>query len=422
VVLQHVSGDSRQIFFTTSSSLVDGDTNGGADLYRYTVSADPARPGDLTLISTTGTIFGDQDGTAVIGSSEDGSRVYYQDDGGNLYLWDHGRTVLVSNNVPRGNPRASLAVTDSDPGAGRVSPDGRYLAYLTSATPSGHTDMFFYDANTGGPPVCVSCPLGQDATADAGVAPDITEGSVRVFLLGLRPRFLAADGRVFFSTAEALVPADVNGVEDVYEYDPATKAVQLLSTGVGAEPATFVDASTSGNDVFLATRQQLVRSDRDSLVDLYDIRVRGGFPEPLPAASACVGDACQGAPVAPPQDTLIGTVAFAGATRANASGAVVHLRLSGSHAIVGSAGILAVRLPTAGRLTWAGTGVRSGSRGLTAAKTFRLRFALSASARRRLIRAGRYRTTLRLSFTPSTGSTARATASLTFTTTSKKGR
>ncbi len=34
-------------------------------------------------------------------------------------------------------------------------------------------------------------------------------------------RYLSNSGRLFFNSSDALVPADVNGKEDVYEYEPA---------------------------------------------------------------------------------------------------------------------------------------------------------------------------------------------------------
>jgi hypothetical protein len=101
----------------------------------------------------------------------------------------------------------------------------------------------------------------------------------------------------------------VNGTEDVYEFEPggvgscprSTSAsspsgcVYLISTGAGQSPSEFADASESGDEVFFTTRQQLVSEDQDELIDLYDARVGGGFPEKSPAAP-CSGDACHRAP------------------------------------------------------------------------------------------------------------------------------
>lgn len=39
---------------------------------------------------------------------------------------------------------------------------------------------------------------------------------------------------MFFTTSDPLVVQDINGVQDVYEYDVSTKHVSLLSPGTGA--------------------------------------------------------------------------------------------------------------------------------------------------------------------------------------------
>ena len=69
--LQQFTGDSRHIIFSTTSKLLDADTNEGPDLYLYTESADPAHEHNLTLVTDAG------NSSTVIGSSEDGSRIYY---------------------------------------------------------------------------------------------------------------------------------------------------------------------------------------------------------------------------------------------------------------------------------------------------------------------------------------------------------
>ena len=51
--------------------------------------------------------------------------------------------------------------------------------------------------------------------------------------------------------------------------------------------------SATGSDIFFETRSQLVGQDTDSLGDIYDARVDGGFPAPTPEPS-CAGEACQG--------------------------------------------------------------------------------------------------------------------------------
>ncbi len=305
VSLKAATPDGRNVFFTTASPLLIDDTNEASDLYRWTASADPTSDNNLTRITENGF-----DGE-FIGMSDDGDRIYYLTLGSELFVWDHGVTHLISTSVEFPTAQDSLAVNAS-PGLGRVTPDGRYLAFISNGAVKGigatgeqtsgqekHYEMYFYEL--GGALRCISCPSGP-AAADASIVPSATAGVITYFLPGIRPRFLADDGRTFFSTAEALVPEDINGVADTYQYGPATGSLTLLSTGKGADPATFTDASTSGDDVFLVTPQRFVPTDADRLVDLYDVRAGGGYAEPLPAAPPlpCHGDPCQGSATSTP--------------------------------------------------------------------------------------------------------------------------
>jgi WD40-like Beta Propeller Repeat len=293
--------DGRNVFFLTDTPLMPGDTNGGPDLYRYTDSADPSSDSNLTLISQSG----DLTNVRFIGMSDDGERVYYQTSVGSLVVWDHGTSTVISGSFElSNNPLDGVRLTDAKPGYGRVTPDGSYLAFGTTedvpnsgthGPTNGHREMYLYSLRDNSL-TCVSCPSGA-ATSDATVLPAVTQGNPTLGDAGLRPRFLSDSGHVFFSTAEGLVPEDTNGVLDAYDYDPATGMVSLLSTGKGRDPATFADASASGDDVFVVTRQRLVASDRDDLVDLYDVRVNGGLPQELNVSSApCLDEDCQGFP------------------------------------------------------------------------------------------------------------------------------
>jgi hypothetical protein len=293
--------DGRNVFFVTDTPLLPGDTNGGPDLYRYTDSADPSSESNLTLISQSG----DLTNVRFIGMSDDGERVYYQTNEGSLVVWDHGAATVIAGGFSLSlDPELGVVLTSARPGYGRVTPDGSYMAFGTNEAPdgihgptgavtNGHLEMYLYSLRDNSL-TCVSCPSGS-ATSDATVTPAVTHGNPQRGNAGLRPRFLTDSGHVFFSTAEGLVPEDTNGVLDAYDYDPVTGRVSLLSTGKGKDPATFADASASGADVFIVTRQRLVASDRDELVDLYDVRTDGGLPEEQVALSSpCLGDTCQG--------------------------------------------------------------------------------------------------------------------------------
>jgi len=304
VMLQGMTRDGENVFFVTNSPMLDSDTNGGPDLYRYTDSADPAKDSNLTMISEHGDAPGNVAGGALVGFSQDGQRAYYQTTSDEIVLWDHAARRVVAPGVSRaGTPNHQLTVTASKPGFGRVTPDGLYTAFIandaldyvhgpTGEVTNGFYEMYVYSA-TDDTLKCASCPAGG-ATSNVAVQPSVTGGNPTIENVAIRPSFLSDDGRVFFSSREQLVPEDVNDVADTYEYDGATGDLSLLSTGRGTDPAMFADASKSGDDVFILTRQPLVSSDRDELVDLYDVRASGGLPEPaLVETPPCQGEDCQ---------------------------------------------------------------------------------------------------------------------------------
>jgi hypothetical protein len=189
---------------------------------------------------------------------------------------------------------------------------------------SGQPDaeVYLYDAVSRGL-VCASCnptgarPTGEYDTRELEM--DRTQAWVGEWLSAMiptwtpinistalyQPRYLSDEGRLFFDSAEALVPQDTNGREDVYEYEPVGVGgcrqvggcVYLISGGAGKADSTFLDASASGNDVFFHTNDQLVSQDYDHVFDVYD-------------AHACTSsDACKPSPT--PQPTLFGAPASA---------------------------------------------------------------------------------------------------------------
>lgn len=162
---------------------------------------------------------------------------------------------------------------------------------MTAYQNAGHYELYLYDAATERL-ACVSCnPSGAPATSDASI---FTEGQSLHHEFPYQTRALSDDGkRVFFNTAEALVPADSNNKSDVYEWEAGQ--VHLISSGSGEADSSFADASASGNDVFFVTRDRLVGQDEDGSLDLYDARVGGGIAAQSPAAASppCAGDACR---------------------------------------------------------------------------------------------------------------------------------
>jgi hypothetical protein len=137
-------------------------------------------------------------------------------------------------------------------------------------------------------------------------------------------RYLSDTGRLFFNSSDALVPQDTNGDEDVYEYEPtgtgpvtggcseaagtfvpaARGCVGLISSGVASGESAFLDASTTGGDVFFLTGEKLVPQDTGSGLDIYDAHECTSVapcPSPVAVPSVCESaGSCRTAPMSQP--------------------------------------------------------------------------------------------------------------------------
>jgi hypothetical protein len=337
---QTASADGTRVLFTTVEGLTDDDTNNTVDLYMYDANAPAGH--HLTRLSVDqepGDVANDVQG--VIGASDDGHYVYFIAAGQlvagkpvlgtnfGIYLWHDGTIDYVGelafppDTFADLNTNWNLAPVDA-----RVTPDGRHLVFSShsgvgltgydhNTTGCGQfgdqpcTELYVYSADLH-ELACASCnPSGAPATADAHDNIHTgTGGANRTWHLS---RAISDDGRrVFFSTQEALVPQDTNGRIDAYEYDVPSHSVRLLSTGKSTSDSYFMDASGNGDDVFILTRERLVGWDVDDSYDLYDVRVGGGFPDPVVPAAECIGEACHGQPSSAPPPTSAGTTTFAG--------------------------------------------------------------------------------------------------------------
>jgi DNA-binding beta-propeller fold protein YncE len=252
----------------------------------------------------------------------------------------------------------------------RVSPNGGFLAFMSNRSLTGYNnvdtnpeakgardeEVFLYNASTnrvlcasckpsGAPPSGVfdSPQTGENTGEGQGLLVDQSatwsteqkEVSADHWLAGSIPgwtalkaqiaiyqsRYLSDKGRLFFNSADQLVPADKNHKEDVYQYEEngegtctsPTGCISLISSGAESaeHESVFLDASVSGNDVFFLTAQKLVPQDHDTAFDIYDARVCTGSspcltPPPEPPAP-CQGEGCKPAstsvpamPAAPP--------------------------------------------------------------------------------------------------------------------------
>jgi Tol biopolymer transport system component len=399
-VYQDASVDDSRVFFTDGSRLTVNSTAGeqAPDLYMCQVEEKEGqlacRLTDLTANMHNPTEPADVLG-AIAGVSEDGSSVYFVANGAltvgegavhgdcegnvvslvslpdqscNLYRYDTetGSTRLIA--VVSGNDHPDWGEIPVGSLTARVSPNGRYLAFMSQRSLTGYDnrdavsgqrdeEVYLYDAAANGGEgrlVCASCnPTGSrphglfeaggfgggvlvdpyrlwEGQTLAASVPGWTKITVNEALY--QSRYLSNSGRLFFNAADALVPQDTNGIEDVYEFEfpqgPGQLAsdscstasptyslvsggcVDPISSGSSPEESVFLDASESGNDVFFLTASRLAPKDVDGAADVYDASVGGGEEEPV-KPPPCEGDACQN-PVQAPDDPTPGSLTFSG--------------------------------------------------------------------------------------------------------------
>jgi hypothetical protein len=279
------SADGERVFFMTKQKLTDdAPDDEERKIYMYDTTKPGSAPDNLTYLGT-GMI-------GMIGASADGHYAYLA--GFNtITLWHDGTTVDFS-------PWRSTSDVENLPSSSvwtiiqkqsRVTPDGRHMLYRT-LDQAHYETLYLYSADKN-QVTCVSCnPNGAPASED--ISDTILNESGGSLQDHHENHALSDDGRyVFFSTAEALVARDINGVSDAYEFDTQSGKPHLLSSGESPQPSYFLDASADGSDAFISTTEPLSRWDIDGSRDIYDARVNGGFPEPAPPPPSCQGDACQ---------------------------------------------------------------------------------------------------------------------------------
>jgi hypothetical protein len=399
-IFQVASSDGSRVFFTDTQRLTEnaGATTNEPDLYECEIVEAEAgklecRLSDLTPlkgeeradVQAGGKTSGPSQG-ALVGASKDASRVYFvaagvltgaeanehgevaQHGQPNLYVYHAGATRLV----------AVLSGADKPDWAGqsgtiygisaRVSPDGQSLAFMSQQSLTGYDnrdalsgqpdeEVYLYDASSQRL-VCASCDPTGARPIGAVFKPDgaLTEqegiflgdnrawtGSTSVAGLvpgwttpGYQSRYLSDGGRLFFDSRGALVPQDVNGTWDVYEFElpgvgdcsvasvtfseRSGGCVGLISSGTSSGPSAFLDASAvggrdgegheGGGDVFFLTSESLLPQDFDTSLDVYDARECSVsspcLAPPSPPAVPCgSGDSCKSAPS--PQPEIFGS-------------------------------------------------------------------------------------------------------------------
>jgi hypothetical protein len=379
---QLASADGSKVLFTDQARLTSDATakSGQPDLYQCEIEVSgeelSCKLKDLSVDPHANEAANVQG--AVIGAGEDGRRVYFVTSGAlgeggeakngicprasegecaNLYEYDtqggapQPRLVAVLSGEDNPDWAAASGGTNLGQLTARVSPNGRYLAFMSTRSLTGfdnrdassrERDQEVYEFDSESERLaCASCdPSGQRPAGmfDPGVFPGLLVDAPLLWkgqtLAGSIPgwtriklgkalyqsRYLSNSGRLFFNSPVGLVPGDGNSREDVYEYEPqgtgsctlAPACLGLISSGTSSEEASFLDASETGDDVFFLSAAQLSPKDTDTALDVYDAHVCSLAPgcaaPPLGAPPPCATtDSCRSAPT--PQPGIFGAPA-----------------------------------------------------------------------------------------------------------------
>ena len=313
----YASSDGSTLLFSDSEQLT---TAAGGGIYECRVvevaGALTCGELDLTDLEATGLSAG-----SLLGGSRDASYLYFTA-GGEIYV-DH-------YNGHEWTTTKGLSGVASYESGGKTfyrmatSPNGEWMAFMSSEELTGYdnrdivsgqpdVEVYEYNARTE-KLVCASCnPTGArphgiqyggleeglPLAGGASVWPESTWLAANI-PSGPSPqsqaesqgpwRYLLNDGRLFFNAIDALVPKDVSGQENVYEFESAGVGsctsgassgsvvfeastggcVALISSGESKEESAFYEASESGGDVFFLTRQKLTAQDQEGGMVLYD--------------------------------------------------------------------------------------------------------------------------------------------------------
>jgi hypothetical protein len=408
----------------------DGDS-ADADVYRWD---DGAGLACLTCVVPHAAVgAGDQLSAAV---SEDGSRVYFTSaeqladapapatvSSPNIYVARSGAVHFVA--------RTDGRLTHVPPRGGDLTPDGRVLIFVAahpslntpSANNGGLRQVYRYD-DVDDSLTCLSCPPGG-----APASAEVPLGLLRTGLAVPPDTHMVTDdgARAFFRTDEALVPEDVNGGGDIYEWHAGV--LSLITDGVTlrppAAPPGVVSVSGDGRDMLFVDSARLTADARDGAQKLYDARAGGGFEPPPPPPAGCLGEGCRGSFSVPP--SLLDADSGTGVSGGNvvAPGEVRFTmrkltRMQRSRLARTGRGIVTVRVSGATQISLRAQAMVSGRvrmvararRRTAGARTVALPVRLSKAARTQLAGAGRLELVLVVRITNSTASPQRLVAFL----------
>lgn len=269
VTFANATADGSRVFFETKERLSSEDTDNSTDLYMRNLET-----GETVLVSAGEAACAPGCGNGAFevsrrGISADGRYAYFAtaeklaagdtDEASDIYARDiqTGSTYLVTGGECSGcgNNGAVQLFDGSSAGGSRVffSTEEK----LVGADSDSATDIYARDL-PGGPTILIS---GGSAELTASFAATSADGA-----------------HVFFTTAEGLVGEDNDNANDVYEWTGGSRELVTPAACSSHCGANFEAVSADSTEVLFSTAESLVPADMDSSVDIYRQNVGGGEP------------------------------------------------------------------------------------------------------------------------------------------------
>jgi hypothetical protein len=332
---QYATADGSRVFFTDAAGLTEESSVEGTDLYEYNLETE-----DLTSLSVEDDAGGAQVG-GFIGASADGTHVYFvakgqlvpgkgktfaqnqSSDTYSIYGVSDGRVEYAG--TVKADELIGVTLFAQDSTTSRVSPDGKYLLFETTANVTGYESggvgqAYLYSAEDGST-VCVSCRPDGKPSLSSNFA--LFDGRITANSLHQVESLVTSNGQpsVFFMSRNRLATGGVEGRFSLYEWSHGQVfAIDTEPPGLQkpAEPKTsvlFAGASADGSDLYFATPNILTWEDGEDRSSVYDARIGGGRPEPPLPPAPCdptSEGSCQGPSAPPPTLPGAGSATFVG--------------------------------------------------------------------------------------------------------------
>lgn len=341
---EKASADGTIVFFSTEEALVESDTDRRNDVYMRNMVT-----GTTTLVSIGEAACAPACGNGPVdagfaGASADGTKVFFvteerlaaadTDSSVDIYMRDlsNETTSLVSAGGSSCAPACGNGPFDA--ALRGISADGSHVFFTTAESLSsadndsvadiyvrelaGETTTLVSQGGSGCAPACgngTKVPIFQDSSqngsrvffstdeplvgADKDTATDIyardlPNGPTTLISGGSSPTLTAsfaaatADGsKVFFTTAEPLLPEDKDTANDVYEWNGGPLELVTTAECVGTCGASFDAVSADGSTAVFSTAERLTGEDTDNSVDIYSQAAGGGPPVLVSRGTNC---------------------------------------------------------------------------------------------------------------------------------------